>query len=129
MSPAEEKEMRETEQMSKVMEGMRLIALGGEAHRTVCGLVQPTDEVDPSEVFASDGAWSEIHSAFPAAEARPGEEVPAGPVPAPGAETERILVLEDGETFSPLEGCRVYEVPADWGTEEIEEALAEAGPS
>lgn len=129
MSPAEDKERRETEQMSKAMEEVRLIALGEEAHRTICGLVQPTDEVDPTEVFASDGAWSEIRSAFPADEARPGEEVPAGPVPAPGAETERILVLNDGETFSELEGCWVFEIPAEWGTEEIEEALAEAGPS
>lgn len=115
--------------MSKAMEEVRLIPLGEEAHRTICGLVQPTDEVDPSEVFASDEAWSEIHSAFPAAEARPGEEVPAGLVPAPDAETERILVLNDGETFSALAGCRVYKVPAEWGTEEIEEALAEAGAS
>jgi len=113
--------------MSSSIEEVRLIALGPEAHRTVCGLVQPIDEVDPSEVFASDGAWAEIRSAFPASEARPGEEVPAAP--APGAETERILVLDDGETFSPLAGCRVYEVPAEWGTEEIEEALPEAGLS
>jgi hypothetical protein len=127
MSPAEDKERRETEQMSKAMERVRLIVLGPEAHRTVCGLVQPTEEIDPSEVFASDGAWAEIRSAFSASEARPGEEVP--PAPAPGPATERILVLDDGETFSPLKGCRVYEVPAEWGTEEIEEALAEAGPS
>jgi hypothetical protein len=112
--------------MSNAIEEVRLIALGPEAHRTVCGLVQPTEEVDPSEVFASDWAWAEIRSAFPASEARPGEEVPAA---APGPATERILVLDDGATFSPLEGCRVYEVPAEWGTEEIEEALAEAGPS
>jgi len=113
--------------MSGSIEEVRLIALGEEAHRTICGLVQPTDEVDPSEVFASDEAWSEIRSAFPAAEARPGEEVPAAP--APVAETERILVLSDGETFSELEGCRVYEVPAELGTEEIEGALVEARPS
>lgn len=113
--------------MSNAIEEVRLIALGPEAHRTVCGLVQPTEEIDPSEVFASDGAWAEIRSAFPASEERPGEEVLA-PL-APGGETERIVVLNDGETFSPLEGCRVYEVPAEWGTEEIEEALAEAGPS
>jgi|GEM_PF-2868721 len=113
--------------MSNAIEEVRLIALGPEAHRTVCGLVQPTEEVDPSEVFASDGAWAEIHSAFPTSETRPGEEVSSAP--APGPATERILVLDDGETFSPLEGCRVYEVPAEWGTEEIEEALAEGGPS
>lgn len=115
--------------MSSSIEEVCLIALGEEAHRTVCGLVQPTDKINPSEVFASDGAWSEIRSAFPASDARPGEEVPAAPAPAPVVETERILVLNDGETFSELEGCRVYEVPAEWGTEEIEEALAEAGPS
>jgi len=113
--------------MSSSIEEVRLVALGPEAHRTVCGLVQPTEEVDPSEVFASDRAWAEIRSEFPASEARPGEEVPAAP--APGPATERILVLSDGETFSGLEGCRAYEVPAEWGTEEIEEALAEAGPS
>jgi hypothetical protein len=115
------------ETMKERVEEARLIALGAEAHRTVCGLVQPAEEIDPSEVFASDGAWAEIRAAFPASEARPGEEVPARPVPGP--ETERILVLSDGETFSRLEGCRVYEVPAEWVTEEIEEALAEAGPS
>jgi hypothetical protein len=112
--------------MSNAIKEVRLVALGPEAHRTVCGLVQPTYEIDPTEVFASDGAWAEIRSAFPASEARPGEEAPAAP--APVAETERILVLNDGETFSELDGCRVYEVPADWGTEEIEEALAEEGP-
>jgi hypothetical protein len=113
--------------MSNAIEEVCLVVLSPEAHRTVCGLVQPTDEVDPTEVFASDGAWAEIRSAFPATEARPGKEVPAAP--APGPATERILVLDDGETFSPLEGCRVYEVPSEWGTEEIEGALAEAGPS
>lgn len=111
--------------MSHAIEEVRLVALGSEAHRTVCGLVQPTDEVDPTEVFASEEAWAEIHSAFPASEARPGEEAPAPLAPAP--ETERILVLNDGETFSELNGCRVYEVPAEWGTEKVEEALAEAG--
>jgi len=126
MSPPKRRREEET-QMSKAIEEVRLVALSEEAHRTVCGLVQPTDEIDPSEVFASDGAWSEIRSAFPASEARPGEEVPAAPAPA--AETERILVLSDGETFSELEGCRIYEVPAEWGTEEIEGALAEIGPS
>ena len=112
--------------MSSSIEEVRLVALGPEAHRTICGLVQPSDEIDPSEIFASDGAWSEIHSAFPSTEARPGEEAPA---PEPVAETERILVLNDGETFSELEGCRVYEVPVEWGTEEIEEALGEVDPS
>jgi hypothetical protein len=113
--------------MSNAIEEVRLVALGPEAHRTVCGLVQPTDEVDPTEVFASKEAWAEIRSAFPASEARPGKEAPAALAPAP--ETERILVLNDGETFSELNGCRVYEVPAEWETEEVEKALAEAGAS
>lgn|GEM_PF-3172829 len=38
---------------------------------------------------------------------------------------EAIGVLSDGETFSTLAGCRVFEVPADWDTEPIEEVLAE----
>jgi hypothetical protein len=109
--------------MSGTIEEMRLIALSGEAHRAVCGLVQPTDVVDSAEVFAAEEVWAEIHSSFPAAEASVGrdEDEPR----APGPETMRIMVLDDGETFSSLEGCRIFDVPAQWGTEEIEEALAE----
>jgi hypothetical protein len=112
-----------SEQMSAAIEEVRLIALSGEAHRAVCGLVQPTDVVDSAEVFAADEVWAEIHSAFPAAEASVGEDE-AEPL-APGPETMRIMVLEDGETFSDLKGCRIFDVPVEWGTEEIEEALAE----
>ncbi|MBS1861883.1 MAG: hypothetical protein JSS68_09240 [Actinobacteria bacterium] len=108
--------------MSSSIEEVRLVALGTEAHRTICGLVQPTDEVEPGEVFASVEAWAEIRSAFQASEARPGEEMPAPATP--GGETERILVLNDGEAFSELDGCRAFEVPAAWAVEEIEEALA-----
>ena len=36
------------------------------------------------------------------------------------------MVLEDGKTFSDFEGCKIFDVPAEWDTEEIEEALAEA---
>lgn len=34
-----------------------------------------------------------------------------------------IMVLNDGETFTDLAGCRIVEVPDNWETEEIEEAL------
>lgn len=39
-------------------------------------------------------------------------------------ESNQIVVLDDGETFSGADGARIYEVPEGWGTEEIERALA-----
>ena len=41
------------------------------------------------------------------------------------ADKTQIVVLNDGETFSAIGGCRVYDVPLEWGIEEIEDALAE----
>ena len=113
--------------MKERIEEVRLIALGAEAHRTICSLVAPTDDIDPGEVFASDEAWAEIRAAFPTSETRPGEAPEQRPGAAePPEERVRIVVLADGETISALGGSRIYDVPADWGTEEIEEALAEA---
>jgi len=37
--------------------------------------------------------------------------------------TMRVIVLNDGETFTSLDGCRIIEVPDDWITEDIEDAL------
>ncbi len=37
------------------------------------------------------------------------------------------VVLDDGETFSPIAGAKVYTVPCSWGTERLEAALAEGG--
>lgn len=109
--------------MSGKLEEVRLVALSRDAHRTVCGLVQPADVIDTEQVFAPDEVWAEVHSAFPTAEASVGEDEIEPPEPGP--ETTRIVVLSDGETFSGLEGCQVFEVPADWDTEQIEGALAE----
>lgn len=109
--------------MSGKLEEVRLVALSRDAHRTVCGLVQPTDVVDTEQVFAAGEVWAEVRSAFPLAEAAVGEDEIEPPEP--GAEMTTIMVLSDGETFSALEGCRVFEVPATWDTGEIEEALAE----
>jgi hypothetical protein len=36
-----------------------------------------------------------------------------------------IMVLNDGETFSDLDGCAIVEVPDDALTERIEQLLAE----
>jgi hypothetical protein len=109
--------------MSEAIDEVRLIALSRDAHQTVCGLVQPTEVVDSEEVFAADEVWAEIREVFPAAEAKAGGDE-AEPPPA-GPESMRIMVLADGETFSALEGCRIFEVPADWDPDAIEEALAE----
>lgn len=35
----------------------------------------------------------------------------------------KIVVLNDGKTFSGLEGCRICEVPDDWDIDAIERAL------
>jgi len=35
----------------------------------------------------------------------------------------KIMVLNDGETFTSLNGCSIYEVPNNASTEEIESAL------
>lgn len=35
----------------------------------------------------------------------------------------RIMVLTDGETFSPVEGCSIVEVPDDLSTDDIEVML------
>lgn len=35
----------------------------------------------------------------------------------------RIMVLNDGETFTSLDACAIYEVPNDLDTDEIERAL------
>jgi hypothetical protein len=121
MSPADPKER--SQQMSGKVEEVRLVALSRDAHRTVCGLVQPTDIIDTEQIFAAEEVWAEVRSAFPLAEASVGEDEIEPPEPGP--ETTRIMVLCDGETFSALEGCRVFEVPAGWDTEQIEEALAE----
>lgn len=40
-------------------------------------------------------------------------------------ETMRIMVLNDGETFSALDGCKIIEVNADLDTDEIEALLAD----
>lgn len=109
--------------MSGTIEEVCLIALSRDAHQTVCGLVQPTEVLDSEEVFAADEVWAEIREVFPAAGAAAGEDE-ADPPPA-GPETMRIMVLEDGETFSDIEGCRIFDVPAEWDTEEVEDALAE----
>lgn len=109
--------------MRAKLDEVRLVALSHDAHRTVCGLVQPTDVIDTEQVFAADEVWAEVRSAFPLAEASVGEDEIEPPEPGP--EMTRIMVLSDGETFSVLEGCRIFEVPADWDTEQIEEALAE----
>lgn len=34
-----------------------------------------------------------------------------------------ILVLNDGETFTNLEGCAIYSVPSGYSADEIEQAL------
>jgi len=39
--------------------------------------------------------------------------------------TDLIVVLNDGETFTALDGCKIVEVPEDMSTDEIEEALKE----
>lgn len=36
-----------------------------------------------------------------------------------------ILVLNDGETFSSLNGCTIFAIPDDWDTDRIEQALAD----
>lgn len=41
-----------------------------------------------------------------------------------GPDTVRIVVLPDGQTYGPLIGTRVYEVPSSADAEAIEEALA-----
>lgn len=41
------------------------------------------------------------------------------------ADVSRILVLNDGETFSGVEGCAIFEVPDDWDIDQIENALSE----
>lgn len=35
------------------------------------------------------------------------------------------MVLDDGETFSCLGGCRIVEVPDEWTNDSIESALRE----
>ena len=35
----------------------------------------------------------------------------------------RIMVLNDGETFSDVEGCKVVELPDDFEPNDIEDAL------
>ncbi|HVX32803.1 MAG TPA: hypothetical protein VHA80_06635 [Solirubrobacterales bacterium] len=42
-----------------------------------------------------------------------------------GPGTLRIVVLPDGETYGPLEGSRVCEIPSWFDAEAIEEALAQ----
>jgi hypothetical protein len=125
MSPTDPSEGKERNQMSAAIEELRLVALSPAAHRTVCGLVQPTEEIDPAEIYADDQVWEEIRSIFPAEEACLDEEGPGVPGGSPAPETTQIVVLNDGETFSALQGARIYEVPAGWETEEIEAALAE----
>lgn len=109
--------------MSGTIEEVCLIALSRDAHRTVCGLVQPTEVVDSEEVFAADEVWAEIRDLFPAAGATVSEDE-AEPLAARPRKT-RIMVLEDGESYSDIEGCRIFDVPTEWDTEEIEDALAE----
>jgi len=109
--------------MNGEIEEVRLVTLGPDAHRTVCGLVQPTEVFDTDQVFAADEVWEEVRAAFPAAEAAVGKDEVEPP--GPGPETMRIMVLSDGETFSGLEGCRVFEVPVEWDTEQIEATLAQ----
>ena len=41
----------------------------------------------------------------------------------------KIVVLNDGETFSAMDGCTIHEVPDTMDTDEIEEYLKEDGES
>jgi hypothetical protein len=34
-----------------------------------------------------------------------------------------MMVLNDGETFSNIEGCMVVDVPEEWSSDQIEEEL------
>jgi len=40
----------------------------------------------------------------------------------------KIMVLSDGETFSPLEDCVIYDVPDGLEAEDIERMLEEGSP-
>ena len=39
--------------------------------------------------------------------------------------TDLIMVLNDGETFTSLNGCQIIEVPENMSTDEVEESLKE----
>ena len=36
-----------------------------------------------------------------------------------------MMILDDGETFSSLKGCKIVKVPNGWDTEQVEAALSE----
>lgn len=55
-----------SEELSNDGSAGHAITLSAEAFRVVCGLVQPTDEVDPESVAASMKTWQEIRETFPA---------------------------------------------------------------
>lgn len=42
-------------------------------------------------------------------------------------EVQHLMVLDDRSTFGGLHGCRIYEMPAAWDSEEIEDALGGEG--
>jgi len=44
---------------------MRQVALSDAAYAVVCGMVQPTDQVDSERVVANAVVWEEVRHAFP----------------------------------------------------------------
>lgn len=42
---------------------------------------------------------------------------------------KRLVVLNDGETFTNIEGCMIVEVPDDWDEDDVRPALADGTAS
>lgn len=47
----------------------QVIELSEGAYRVLCGLVQPTDVIDPFDVTGPDAAWEQLRRVFPVADA------------------------------------------------------------
>lgn len=46
---------------------MPTVAISPDAYRVLCGLVQPSEDIDAETVMAPDATWTELRNIFPLA--------------------------------------------------------------
>ncbi len=95
----------------------RLTELSPDAHRVLCGLVQPSDVVDADDITAGPNTWAELRRTFPASGYRPegedgGDEQPAAGESAAAGELP-LLNLENRQVIADVlrqeaDACQRY---------------------
>lgn len=104
------------------------LAVAGTSDFDLSILLNPDEPIDEDDAAAKDLADRFLHFAFQTVasiEDFRNEFHAALLTEAAQPQQVQIMVLSDGETFSPLAGCKIIEVPADLDTDGIEALLAD----